>query len=192
MIRAFFVVLGTCSLVVASPYCDAPPEVQAELLRAGALWDRPGPRKAFVDDRNAILEALVKKVPNDIQAFRRYLIDSEIGKSAMIEQYKARLDASPADPLSIYFYAQTLVGRDTPQAIRLLERSLEEDPELAWAHNALARASSPRRRTTPARRKIVVTSSRASSPRHNARLSSSSVSAPASASRWPLARCAIA
>jgi len=108
------------------------------LLRAGALWDRPGPRKAFVDDRNAILEGLVKKFPNDIQAFRRYLIDSEIGKSALIERYKARRDASPSDPLAIYFYAQTLVGRDTPQAIRLFERSLEEDPELAWAHNALA------------------------------------------------------
>lgn len=139
MLRTVSLAFGAIAAgFAAQPYCDAPPEVQSELQRASRLGDRPGPRAQFIDDRKAILEALVLRFPNDIQANRRYQNDSEDKKDELIAEYKARLDANPGDPLLTYFYALTLFRTDTPLAIRLLNEVLGKDPNHAWAHMGLA------------------------------------------------------
>jgi len=99
MLRISALLLGCCVLAQGGqPYCDAPLEVQAELRRAAALWDRPGPKQARIDGTRAVLEALVRRFPDDIQANRRFQNDSEIPKDELIRRYKARLDAKPDDP----------------------------------------------------------------------------------------------
>jgi thiol-disulfide isomerase/thioredoxin len=112
--------------------------VQAELRRAAALWDRPGTQTARVDDTRVILEELVRKFPDDIQANRRFQNDARVPKGELIARYKKRSDAKPDEALSLYLYGLSLNGRDTPEAMRLFAAALAKDRDLAWAHMALA------------------------------------------------------
>ena len=54
----------------------------------------------------------------------------------MIARYDACRAAMPDDARSLYFYALTLAGRDTPQAIDLLEKALARDSHLAGAYGS--------------------------------------------------------
>ena len=128
----------TAAVAVAAPYCDAPPEVAAELRRAAQVWDVPVSRAERNAVKKAILEPLLRKYPDDIQANRRYQNDLDHKKADLIAEYKQRLDAKPGAALDTYFYALALMGKDTPQAIQLLNKALERDEELAWAHMALS------------------------------------------------------
>lgn len=137
MRRCAFLLIGWVGLQ-AAPYCDAPAEVRAELRRASALWDRPGSWQAYQADRKGIIEALLAKYPDDIQANRRYQNDLEIPKEELAAKYKARLDAKPDSAREMYFYGLALIGKSTPEAIRQFTAAIQQDGQLAWAHLALA------------------------------------------------------
>jgi thiol-disulfide isomerase/thioredoxin len=122
----------------AAPYCDAPPAVQSELRRAAGLWDKVPLRKERIEQTRAILEALVRAHPDDIQANRRYQNDAGISKAELEAHYRKRMLDRPGEALPIYFYALTLIGRNTAEAARLLHEALRLDPKLAWAHMSLA------------------------------------------------------
>jgi hypothetical protein len=79
-----------------------PQKYSRNSVASAALFDRPGPYKAFVNERNAILEALVRKFPDDIQGNRRYMIDTDAGKDELRQRYKSRFDAAPDNALSMY------------------------------------------------------------------------------------------
>lgn len=131
--------------IEAAPYCDAPDAVQAGLRRAAGLWDRPSTQAVRIADTRAILEELVQRYPDDIQANRRFQNDAGISKEELAARYRERMVSRGGDALSTYFYALTLIGRDTSEGIRLFEESLRKDPELAWAHMGLAFVYSSRR-----------------------------------------------
>ena len=122
------VLVLSCLAVSAAPYCDARKAVASELRRAAGLLDRPGPEKARIDDTRSILQELVPKFPDDMQANRRFQNDSRIPRDELMARYKERLNG---DALSTCFYALTSIRRDTPEAMRLFAAALVKDPELA-------------------------------------------------------------
>lgn len=139
MLRITVGLIGLCLMATAAEtYCDAPSEVQAELRRSAALWDSGLSGPKMMAARREILEQLVKRFPNDIQANRRYQNDSGIPKEELIAEYSKRLDAKPGDALLIYLYALVLANRDLPAGMRLFQESLDKDPSMAWPHIALA------------------------------------------------------
>ena len=139
MLRSLFVFLGICSLTLAKPYCEVPDDIAVELRRSGNLAEQPGTQSEVKEKRLAIFEALLKRYPDDLQANRELIIYGIASRDALIERYKARLDSSPNDALSLYLYALTIVDRDTSNAIPLIEQALRNNPELAWPHVDLAR-----------------------------------------------------
>jgi len=52
----------------------------------------------------------------------------------VITEYKALHDRRPDDPFVSYLYGTSLVGRDTPQAIKLLTDALGKAPQFPWPH----------------------------------------------------------
>ena len=119
-------------VVRAATYCDEPKEVAAALRQSRGQWDLPLGAAERQAAQRKILEELVAKFPDDIQANRRYQNDAGVSKQELIAQYKKRLDASPDSALSIYLYGLTLGSRE------LFEKALDKDPSMAWPHMALA------------------------------------------------------
>jgi hypothetical protein len=52
----------------------------------------------------------------------------------IIAEYKALHDQRPDDGYIAYLYGTTLLGRDTPQAIKLFTAALEKAPNFPWPH----------------------------------------------------------
>ena len=126
------------TVVVAETYCDAPSEVQAELRRAAAVWDAGLTGAQRTETRRAILEALVKRFPDDIQATRRFQNDAGVPNEELLAMYRKRRDARPGDGLATYFYALVVAKNDAPEGMKLFQAALDQDPSLAWPHMGLA------------------------------------------------------
>ena len=47
--------------------------------------------------------------------------------------WAARYKAAPNDPRAAYLYARSLIGRRTPEAIRVLESAAASHPEFPWS-----------------------------------------------------------
>jgi hypothetical protein len=54
-----------------------------------------------------------------------------------IEQYRARYEHSPYSPQLSYLYGLALVGRQTPEAIKLFDSALAKAPKFPWPHLSL-------------------------------------------------------
>jgi hypothetical protein len=84
----------------------------------------------------AALQALLRQYPGDVFVQRAY-IDSMVSRSdkdQVIAEYKARYERNPNNPQGAYLYGLTLVGRQSPEAIKLFSTALKEDPEFPWPH----------------------------------------------------------
>ncbi len=57
----------------------------------------------------------------------------------VIDRYRARLAHHPDDPVSIYLFAYTLFGKDTPRMIQLMQQLVSDNPEFPWPYLALAK-----------------------------------------------------
>lgn len=128
---AVFALLGSGGLAAAFGQsdihaCEAAPEPQQ-------LYDAA---KSSLDRVKLLREALAK-YPNDLFLNRWLLASPQIRSGALAGEYRAKLDAHPADPKFLYLYGQSLIGRDTPNAVDFLRQALAKDPELTYAHWAL-------------------------------------------------------
>jgi len=125
--------------------CEPTPEVREAL---DALPDyRQAP--AMTDwqvylGRLAALKALRARYPNDVFIQRKYIESTTsmrgVDKVSLEEKgkadadFKARYEQNPIDPRTRYLYALTLVGRDTPQAIKLFKSALQNDSGFMLPH----------------------------------------------------------
>ena len=115
--------------------CGPAPAVQAALdqlpRHTPALTDWQ-----FHQQRVAALEALLRQYPDDVFIQRAYinLMYSTSDKDKVIAEFKARHERNPDDPQSAYLYGLTLVGRQSPEAIKLFSAALEKDPKFALPH----------------------------------------------------------
>lgn len=127
---------------VNSP-CEPSPEVKLALQKLSFDDDARTGREQRRERGLAILRPLLRQFPDDPFVHRRYLgfieqvMDDEL--DSLIAEYKARLERQPHDPLALYLYGNSLIGRQTDHAIALLEKAIERAPDFPLAHLALAR-----------------------------------------------------
>jgi thiol-disulfide isomerase/thioredoxin len=92
--------------------------------------------------RRKLLDGALREQPDDLFVHRQYqrfvktLGDAEIAAAA--EKYRQLVDEHPDDSLYLYLYGLMLDGRETDEAVKLLNRSLETDPSNPWPHLALS------------------------------------------------------
>jgi thiol-disulfide isomerase/thioredoxin len=125
--------------------CEPGPEVRKAL---DALPDyRQNPAKTdwqVYQLRLAALKALRERYPDDAFVQRKYFESTtsfrRIDKVSLEEQnkaevdFKARHEHTPDNSQAEYLYGLTLVGRDTPQAIKLFKNALQNDADFMLPH----------------------------------------------------------
>jgi hypothetical protein len=82
----------------------------------------------------AALHALLHQYPDDVFVQRAYIGVQYRGadRDKIIAEYKTRHEQNPDNAVLSYLYGLTLVGRQTPEAIKLFGAALEKDPKFAW------------------------------------------------------------
>ena len=134
------------ALLVAAPAqgaspaaCELPPEIRAELAKAPNVVADP-----FDFDKNvAPLLALRQRYPNDLlvhelyqDAVQRYGIEGHLRK--LTEEYQVLSMQHSDEPMYEYLFARSLIGRNTPSAIREITGLLAEHSDFAPGHRSLA------------------------------------------------------
>jgi hypothetical protein len=90
----------------------------------------------FHEQHAAAIQALLRQYPGNVFVQKAY-IGSMYGRSdkdKVIAEYKARYEQNPNDAQLAYLYGLTLVGRQSPEAIKLLSGVLQKDPNFALPH----------------------------------------------------------
>lgn len=127
--------------------CEAPPKVRAAI--DGPL-SQDSLAKLKSKDRDAVqkqvLDNLLAKYPREYslyvqQMYSVWALRSEDAKTAT-EQLRARwvnnAKEHPDDPLALLLAGKILMGKDTPEAVRLLEASSAKAPQYPWPAHELA------------------------------------------------------
>ena len=89
----------------------------------------------FHEQHAAALQALLRQYPDDVFVQRAYInsMCSRSDKDKVIAEYKARYERNPDNPQLAYLYGLTLVGRQSPEAIKLFSAALKENPKFPVA-----------------------------------------------------------
>jgi predicted Zn-dependent protease len=107
-----------------------------------ACQAEPAAQSVYNQHRNspdrvkALREALAAN-PDDLFLNRWLLLSPGIRAGSLSAEYRAKLDAHPAAPLFLYLYGHSWIGKDTPQAAEVIERTLTNDPELVYGYQTL-------------------------------------------------------
>jgi hypothetical protein len=90
----------------------------------------------FHEQRAAALQALLRQYPDDVFVQRAYInsMYDRSDRDKVIAEFKARHEQNPDNPQSAYLYGMTLVGRQSPEAIKLFSAALQADPKFLWPH----------------------------------------------------------
>jgi hypothetical protein len=120
--------------------CEAPADV-LRLIDTAWITDEnlPSARK-----RKIVSERLYSLAVKNRDDF--FLHKAAIGEMSSLlspdiaEHYRQKFEKKPDDPVWIYFYADTLLWKNTPEMIRMLERLTSEYPSFPWPNLALAKA----------------------------------------------------
>jgi len=94
----------------------------------------------YQQKHKAAIHELLTRFPGDLFVERAY-IDSmyrSADKDKVIAEYKVRFEHSPDDPVAAYLYAVTLEGRQSAEAIKILNATLTKSPHFPWPHLSLA------------------------------------------------------
>jgi hypothetical protein len=134
------------------PFCQASGEIKAALDKLDKM--KQGPEETdyefWLAQRNAI-ETLRKQYPNDLFVQRAYIYNrmggdastsgfpSEAGSVQTIAEYKALHEEHPDNFITEYLYAITLIDRDTPAAIKLLDDVQQKNPAFPWPYQDFLR-----------------------------------------------------
>ena len=124
-----------------APICEPSSQVKAAIDRIeGQKQASSETDYEFWRSRQAATNALLHQYPNDFFVQRFYVYEmmgpdpstagypSEHGTLQVIADYRALHEQHPDDSTVEYLYATTLINRDTPTAIRLLEEALRKNP----------------------------------------------------------------
>ena len=90
----------------------------------------------YREQRLAARQALLRQYPNDVFIQQAYIhsVGTASEKEKVIAEYKSRHEQNPASAQLTYLYGLTLVGRQTPEAIKLFKAALEQDRAFALPH----------------------------------------------------------
>jgi len=90
----------------------------------------------FHEQYASALQALLRQYPDDVFVQRAYInsMGSWDDRPKVIAEYRARYERNPGDPQLAYLYGLTLVGRQSPEAIKLFNAALKENPRFLLPH----------------------------------------------------------
>jgi thiol-disulfide isomerase/thioredoxin len=86
------------------------------------------------DLRRAAVEERLQKTPDEFFLHRLYLEPAPYTRQRAVDRYRRLFQEYPNDINYTYLYARALVGRNTPEALRLFQTILEKDPAYPWVH----------------------------------------------------------
>jgi hypothetical protein len=124
----------------AGAVCDPTPEVKATLDRLPSYQTADQTDYQYRRARRSALVDLMKKYPGDVFIQRAYIRNMSYPRAdhlKVMAEYKALHEQHPDDAEIAYLYAQTLLGRDSPQAIKLLTAALQASSNFPWPHLTL-------------------------------------------------------
>jgi thiol-disulfide isomerase/thioredoxin len=126
------------------PGCDASPEVRKvldEKLNPDALEKMKYPERSVL--QRQVLEDLIAKYPRELQP--NEMLKDDVGwtgtkeeNEALRDQWVKRAKENPGDPLALLLAGEVLKGKDTPEAIRLMEAAKAKAPGFPWPAMQLA------------------------------------------------------
>jgi hypothetical protein len=90
----------------------------------------------YHEQRVAAIQALLRQYPGDVFVEKAYVnsMGGRTDKDKVIAEYKARHEQDPASAQLQYLYGLTLVGRQSPEAVKLFSAALRKDPNFPWPH----------------------------------------------------------
>lgn len=127
------------SPAVAAAVCELSPEIHAEMGKTVPAAASPSDF-----DRNvAPALQLRQRYPNDLlvhemyqDAVQRYGIEGHLWK--LVEEYQVLSMQHSDEMMYSYLYARSLIGRNTPSAVRQIDEILAQHPDFAPGHRSLA------------------------------------------------------
>jgi thiol-disulfide isomerase/thioredoxin len=138
---ALFVCPYTLAQAQTLPGCEASARTQVAIEKARRAAVSGKTVADQFQQRLAGLHKLIANSPDDFFVRKAWLEDAiQLGSAseAAVAEQKRLLDEAPNDPARQYLYALSLMGRDTPQSIRLLTRLTADQPQFAWPFATLA------------------------------------------------------
>ena len=142
------------SSVLALPGCEASPEVRQ--IISEKLDSKLLEKMKFEDElvyRRKVLEDLMARYPREYKPYESYADymnqfapeEYEITRARWVQGAKEH----PDDPLALFIAGNALIGKDTPEAIRLLEAARGKAPGFAWPSLSLAALYASGKRADP-------------------------------------------
>jgi hypothetical protein len=119
--------------------CGPAPAVKAALDQIPSYQAPLQTDWQYEQQRLSAIRALLQQYPDDVFVLRTYfdLVRDPDDRDKLVEEFKARHEKNPDDPLSSYLYGCLLVGRDSPQATKLFESAMGKAPQFPWPHYSL-------------------------------------------------------
>lgn len=120
-----------------TPVCDPSPEIQAALEKIPDDQTVGQSRYEFLQTRRAAIRALMQRYPGDVFVQRAYIAavsNTPSNRPKIIAEYRTLHEKRLDDAYISYLYGITLLGTDTPQAIKLFSAALEKAPNFPWPH----------------------------------------------------------
>jgi hypothetical protein len=119
--------------------CEPAPALKAALDQIPSYQSPSQTDWQYEQQRLSAIRALLQQYPDDVFVLRTYFnsVWNDEDRDKLREEFKARHEKNPDDPLSSYLYANLLVGRDSPQATKLFESALAKAAKFPWPHYSL-------------------------------------------------------
>lgn len=119
--------------------CAPSPDVRSALDQLPGYQAANQSEYGYNQARRSAIRNLMGRYPGNVFVERAYISSMSNGNTPadrlrVIAQYKALHEQHPYDGYIAYLYGTTLLGRDTPQAIKLFTAALEEAPNFPWPH----------------------------------------------------------
>ncbi len=135
---AFFICsfVSQAQAVLPLPGCEATPEVRKiidEKLESNLL-----DKMKFSERLAYHPEDLMTRYPRDLEPFVRYsnlmneYAPEEVRRESVRDRWVQSAKDHPGDPLALVIAGKALVGKDTPQAISLLDAARARAPDFSW------------------------------------------------------------
>src|ERR1035437_6962152 len=118
--------------------CTPSPDVLSALNEIPGNQSADQSKYDFLQARRSAIRALTQRYPGDVFIQRAYIGDMSNSyppdRLKVIAVYRALHDQRPDDSSISYLYGTALLGRDTPQAIKLFTAALGKAPNFPWPH----------------------------------------------------------
>lgn len=123
-------------------YCEPSPAVKEDFRKLAAILDEDLPYRSRRERQLLMLHDLLKKYPGDFHVQRRYQShrqsDFFVDRDALFAEYREQAQKNPNDPTAVYLYTRLLLGRQTKEAIEVLNKLGQQAPDFPWVHIHLA------------------------------------------------------